>query len=94
VLLVRPQRRGPCNCAGPCRAVVPSTSRCPRGAENTRRSNSVRFNTTDVNSHRPTGSEGLYTPSALGRSQLRIRPPKMFFTRAIISALETLRCVT
>jgi hypothetical protein len=26
-----------------------------------------------------TGSEGLYTPSTLGRSLLRIRPPKMSF---------------
>jgi hypothetical protein len=33
--------------------------------------------------------EGLYTPSALGHCLLRIRPPKMFFARAIISALET-----
>jgi hypothetical protein len=41
-----------------------------------------------------TGSEGLYTPSALGHSLLRIRPPKMFFARAIISALETLRWAT
>jgi hypothetical protein len=41
-----------------------------------------------------TGSEGLYTPSALGHSLLQIRPLKMFFARAIISILETLRCAT
>jgi hypothetical protein len=89
VLLVRPQRRGPFNCAGSRHAVVPCTSRCPHGAENTRRSNSIRFNTKDVNSHRSyserhqgrrhTGLEGLYTPSTLGHSLLQIRPPKMFF---------------
>jgi hypothetical protein len=37
-----------------------------------------------------TGSEGLYFPSALGHSLLWTRQPKMFFARAIISALETL----
>jgi hypothetical protein len=41
-----------------------------------------------------TGSEGLYTPSALGHFLLRIHLPKMFFTRAIISTLETLRYAT
>jgi hypothetical protein len=30
--LACPLRRGPCSCAGPRRAVVPGTSRCPRGA--------------------------------------------------------------
>jgi hypothetical protein len=102
--LARSQRRGPCNCTGRRRVVVPDTSRCPRGAKNTRHSNSIRFKTKDVNSHRPysdrhqgrrlTGSEGLYTPSALGHSLLRICLSKMFFTWAIISALETLRCTT
>jgi hypothetical protein len=40
------------------------------------------------------GRQGLYIPSALGQSLLQIRTPKMFFARAIISALETLRCAT
>jgi hypothetical protein len=41
-----------------------------------------------------TGSEGLYIPSALGHSRLRICLPKMLFARAVISALETLHCTT
>jgi hypothetical protein len=104
VPLVHLQHRRPCNCAGPHRAVAPGTSRCPRGAENTRCSNSIRTNTKDVNLHRAysdrhqgrslTGLEGLYTLSTLGHSLLRIHPPKMFFVHAIISALETLRCAT
>jgi hypothetical protein len=64
--------------------------------------NSIRTNTQDVHLHktlkhqgrRLTGSEGLYTPSDLGHSLLQIRLPKMFFARAIISALETLCCAT
>jgi hypothetical protein len=45
-------------------------------------------------SQKLTGSEGLYTPSALGHALLLIRPPKMFFARANISARETLRWAT
>jgi hypothetical protein len=41
-----------------------------------------------------TRSEGLYNPSALEHSLLLIRPLKMFFARAIISALETSHCAT
>jgi hypothetical protein len=43
---------------------------------------------------RLTASEGRYTPSTLGHSRLRMCPPKMFFTRAVISPLETSHLTT
>jgi hypothetical protein len=44
---------------------------------------------------RLTTSEDLHhLVSALGHARLRMRPKKMFFTRAAISSLETLRLMT
>jgi hypothetical protein len=42
VLLARPQCHRPCSCFDLHRAAVPGTSRCPRGAANIRRDNSIR----------------------------------------------------
>jgi hypothetical protein len=98
VLPVRPQCRRPCNCTDPRRTVVPGTSRCPRGAANTRRSNSIRPKTKEVNFQIPylgkSQVRGTVYPSALGQSRLRIRPLKMFFAWVISFALETLHCAT
>jgi hypothetical protein len=40
-----PPHHGPCSCAGPCRAAVSGTSRCPRGAKKTRHRHSIRTKT-------------------------------------------------
>jgi hypothetical protein len=76
--------------------MVQGTSRCPHDAENKTRDlcYNSRSKLDENQGQRLTASEGRYTPSALGHSRLRMRPPKMFFTRADISPYETLSLVT
>jgi hypothetical protein len=97
-----PHRR-PSSCAGPRRAVVPGTSRCSRNAEKQdaeiqSEPTPKTYTCTDLTWIKikvdDSRIRGAVQPSAFGHSLLRICMPKMFFARAIISALETLRCVT